>query len=280
MDFEWNNHAGRAENSGDFVLNAPKQEGVVIDSGMGASRTKVPCEFVESELCPKGIKCEKTETGNMEHFFNNFSDMLQAEMHVAFEDLRKSIVANGYETQMAVCNMHSEIKEKYVEVIERQEETIQKQHQAISRFQEDLLYKSQKPLIMELIGIADNIRMILQEQREEKNYESLYQAVESLEKWVEATLSNNSVRVFKETENSVSELNRKCQEVIDTEETDDPEKNNTYICERPGYVWTMPYLVVNSEVQLEKIVRENASPRMFSYVIRPEEVVKLKYKEV
>jgi hypothetical protein len=37
--------------------------------------------------------------------------------------------------------------------------------------------------------------------------------------------------------------------------------------------------VVNSEVQLKKILEENAAPQMFTYVIRPEEIVKLEYSE-
>ena len=171
-----------------------------------------------------------------------------------------------------------ELKEQFAKVIEQQEATIQKQHLTISKFQEDLLYKIQKPLIMEIIGIADNIRMMLQAQEGERNYDQLLDDVKHLEQWVEATLSNNSVRVFRETENSATELNRKRQEVIDMEETENPEKDNTYVSERPGYVWTMPYLVVNSDIQLEKVIQENTQPQMFSYVIRPEEVIKLKYK--
>ncbi len=181
--------------------------------------------------------------------------------------------------QTRIDNMLLEVKTQLTNVIEQQEETIQRQNQTNSRFQEDLLYKIQKPLIMDIIGIADNIRMMLQDQEKERNYESLLESVKSLESWVDATLSNNSVRRFRETENSISELNRKRQEVIDVEDTDDPNKHNTYICERPGYIWTMPYLFVNSEIQLKKILQENAQPQLFSFVIRPEEVIKLKYRE-
>ena len=199
---------------------------------------------------------EKTGMGNTMQPLDNLADMLRTAIHTATEEL----------------------KEQFAKVIEQQEATIQKQHLTISKFQEDLLYKIQKPLIMEIIGIADNIRMMLQAQEGERNYDQLLDDVKHLEQWVEATLSNNSVRVFRETENSATELNRKRQEVIDMEETENPEKDNTYVSERPGYVWTMPYLVVNSDIQLEKVIQENAQPQMFSYVIRPEEVIKLKYK--
>ena len=199
---------------------------------------------------------EKTGMGNTMQPLDNLADMLRTAIHTAT----------------------GELKEQFAKVIEQQEATIQKQHLTISKFQEDLLYKIQKPLIMEIIGIADNIRMMLQAQEGERNYDQLLDDVKHLEQWVEATLSNNSVRVFRETENSATELNRKRQEVIDTEETENPEKDNTYVSERPGYVWTMPYLVVNSDIQLEKVIQENTQPQMFSYVIRPEEVIKLKYK--
>lgn len=190
-----------------------------------------------------------------------------------FSEIVRSGISSALEEE------RQKISENFIKVLEQQETIIRKQHETIARFQEDLIFKLQKPLIMELIGIADNIRMILQDQKEEQNYDLLLESVEDLEKWVDAVLSNNSVNMFRETDVSASELNRKRQEIIDVEETDDPGKNNTYISERPGYEWSMPYLVVNSDVQLEKILQENDRPGMFAYVIRPEEVVKLKYKK-
>lgn len=130
---------------------------------------------------------------------------------------------------------------------------------------------------MELIEIADNIRMMLQDQKKERNYDTLLESVKSLEEWVNATLSNNSVRIYRDTDECPTTLNRKRQEVVDTETTDNPALNNMYVSERPGYVWTMPYLVVNSDVQLQNILKENERPQTFSFVIRPEEVIKLKY---
>ena len=74
-------------------------------------------------------------------------------------------------------------------------------------------------------------------------------------------------------------MNRKRQELVDREETDNPLEDGTYRTIAPGYVWSVPYLVINSDVQLEKILKENDVPGIFSYVIRPEEVVKLKYNK-
>lgn len=209
--------------------------------------------------------------GHLDNAGNDSGDT--GRLSAEFSEIVRSGISSALEEE------RQKISENFIKVLEQQETIIRKQHETIARFQEDLIFKLQKPLIMELIGIADNIRMILQDQKEEQNYDLLLESVEDLEKWVDAVLSNNSVNMFRETDVSASELNRKRQEIIDVEETDDPGKNNTYISERPGYEWSMPYLVVNSDVQLEKILQENDRPGMFAYVIRPEEVVKLKYKK-
>lgn len=216
---------------------------------------------------------------SIEQMLNSFSDMLQSEMYEIASELKSAIMQSTDLNKQHASFVTHEISSKFVNVIEQQEATIQKQHQSITKFQEDLLYKIQQSLILEIIEIADNIRIILQDQENKQDYDTLLESVHKLEEWVQATLSNNSVRRFCDTEISATELNRKRQEVIDTEITYDSTKNNTYVCERPGYIWTMPYLIINSEVQLEKILEENRKPQSFAYVIRPEEVIKLKYKE-
>ena len=167
---------------------------------------------------------------------------------------------------------------KVENVVESQELTIQKQHNAALKYQEDVIYKIQKNLIMELIGISDNIRMILQNSESEPGYD-LLAAVKDLGAWVDASLSNNSVRRFQDTTADATTMNRKRQQLVDKEPTDVEAEHNTYRTVSPGYEWSVPYLVVNSEVQLKKILEENAAPQMFTYVIRPEEIVKLEYSE-
>ncbi len=173
--------------------------------------------------------------------------------------------------------LHS-LQEKVENVVETQENTIQKQHNAALKFQEDVIYKTQKNLIMELIGIADNIRMIIQNSEVDAAYD-LLGAVKDLGNWVDASLANNSVRKFYDTNLDSTTMNRKRQQLVDKEETDIEAEHNTYKTVAPGYEWSVPYLVVNSEVQLTKILEENSSPQLFSYVIRPEEIVKLEYKD-
>lgn len=162
-------------------------------------------------------------------------------------------------------------------VIESQESIIQKQHDAAVKYNEDVIYKTQKSLIMEMIGIADHIRMIIENKREDESYD-LMDGLLDLEKSVAASLSNNSVRKFSEAKSDDSNLNRKRQTVIGRERTSDEGLDNHYKSVTPGYEWTMPYLVVNSEVKLHKILEENGLPQTFSFVIRPEEVVKLSYR--
>lgn len=169
------------------------------------------------------------------------------------------------------------VQDKVGNVLEAQERTIQKQHNAALKFQEDVIYKTQKSLIMELIGIADNIRMIIQNSETEIDYD-LLGAVKDLEKWVDASLNNNSVRKFQDVDLDSTTMNRKRQVLVNKEETDIEEQHNTYKTVSPGYEWSIPYLVINSEVQLDKILEDNNVPQLFSYVVRPEEIVKLEYK--
>jgi hypothetical protein len=176
--------------------------------------------------------------------------------------------------QVALNNLQDKVEN----VVEAQELTIQKQHNAALKFQEDVIYKTQKNLIMELIGISDNIRMIIQSAETEADYD-LLGAIKDLNKWVDASLSNNSVRKYEEAASDPMTMNRKRQQLVDKETTNVAAEHNTYKTVSPGYEWSIPYLVVNADVQLNKILEENRAPQLFSYVIRPEEIVKLEYKE-
>lgn len=195
-----------------------------------------------------------------------------------FELLRNDIRFQISEVLNALMSLKLEMKAKD-ELLDKQEETIRRQSQTISKFQDDLLYKIQKPLIMEMVEIADNIRLILNDKEiiENKDFEALIDRIEKLEDWVAASLSNNSVRRYSLTSESPSSLDRKKQEVIDVEFTNDPAKDATYFTERPGYIWSMPYLIINSDIQLKKALED--APKSFEFIIRPEEVVKYKYQK-
>ncbi len=195
-----------------------------------------------------------------------------------FARLRDDLKHHTNVLQDALMSLKSDIAEKGG-LLEKQEEIIRRQSQTISKFQDDLLYKVQKPLIMEMVEIADNIRLILNDNDvvENKDFDSLLERVKKLADWVDASLSNNSVRRYSLTTESPAFLDRKKQEVIDVEFTDDPSKDSTYFTERPGYVWTMPYLIINSDTQLKKALED--APKSYEFIIRPEEVVKYKYQK-
>ena len=161
--------------------------------------------------------------------------------------------------------------------LDNQQEIIKRQHDAMLKYNDDVIYKTQKGLILEMISFADQVRMIMENKREDESYD-LMQGLIELEESIEASLSNNSVRRYSEIDNDDTALNRRRQTAIGTDITTDPNKEGHFRSVAPGYEWTMPYLVVNSEVKLGKILEDNQRPQTFSFVIRPEEVMKLRYR--
>lgn len=241
----------------------------------------------ESELSPNVLVIPQEDAEQQEAVQPNEKEQRNIEKHIeagtpemdtTVDLLRDDLKLHTNVLLDALMSLKSDLKEKDG-LLEKQEETIRRQSQTISKFQDDLLYKVQKPLIMEMVEIADNIRLILNDKEilENKDFEALLDRVGKLSDWVDASLSNNSVRRYSLTTESPATLDRKKQEVIDVEFTDDPSKDSTYFTERPGYIWTMPYLIINSDIQLKKALED--APKSFEFIIRPEEVVKYKYQK-
>lgn len=231
----------------------------------------IPQEDAEQQ---ESLQPHEKDQGNIE----DLNEVVTPEKDTTFDLLRDDLKLHTNVLLDALKRLKSDLKEKD-SLLEKQEETIRRQSQTISKFQDDLLYKVQKPLIMEMVEIADNIRLILNDNEvvENKDFNSLLERVKKLSDWVDASLSNNSVRRYSLTTESPATLDRKKQEVIDVEFTDDPSKDSTYFTERPGYIWTMPYLIINSDIQLKKALED--APKSFEFIIRPEEVVKYKYQK-
>lgn len=183
---------------------------------------------------------------------------------------------NGSRMADAIMSKLNTLSEQQ-KTLDNQQEIIKRQHDSIQKFNDDVIYKVQKGLILEMISIADQVRMIIENKQEDESYD-LMQGLRELEESIEASLSNNSVRRYSEIDNDDTVLNRRRQTAIGNDITSDPAKDGHFKSVAPGYEWTMPYLVVNSEVKLGKILEENQRPQTFSFVIRPEEVMKLKYK--
>ena len=281
-------HSAKKEQVNDVELQQEGRQEVMEE-------TQVVEEVVETG---KPLQ-EDLSTNELERIVNQLGDAIQRELYGNIErkmhetmsvltkklDSMQNVVAVMVEAlqtsiikQKELSHNAQSMKEELLKVVEQQEITIQKQHNAALKFQEDVIYKTQKNLIMELIGISDNIRMILHNKEMDSEYD-LLEGVKELGQWVDASLSNNSIRRYQDTDLDNTTLNRKRQELVDREETDNPLEDGTYRTIAPGYVWSVPYLVINSDVQLEKILKENDVPGIFSYVIRPEEVVKLKYNK-
>lgn len=179
-----------------------------------------------------------------------------------------------------IYNLQSELAAKD-ELLSQQEDTIRMQSMRLEKFNDDILYKLQKPLIDELISIADLIRTVLSNDEiiDNKDFDALLGNVMQLKKWVAASLSNNSVKEYSLVQENPTSFDPKRQEISDSEITDDPAKDNTYRTDRPGYIWTMPYLIVNNEARLKRVLEDTKAPKMFEFIIRCEEVVKLKYRK-
>ena len=257
------------EGSEDTVLNTESVQDVNLEPEPHQEDVQQHPQSEEVQSQPQQDKEEKEEKP---------VERAKQEGRTMFELLRNDIRFQTSEVLNALMSLKLEMKAKD-ELLDKQEETIRRQSQTISKFQDDLLYKIQKPLIMEMVEIADNIRLILNDKEiiENKDFEALIDRIEKLEDWVTASLSNNSVRRYSLTSESPSSLDRKKQEVIDVEFTNDPSKDATYFTERPGYIWSMPYLIINSDIQLKKALED--APKSFEFIIRPEEVVKYKYQK-
>lgn len=257
------------EGSEDTVLNTESVQDVNLEPEPHQEEVQQHPQSEEVQPQPQQDKEEKEEKP---------VTTAKSEDRTMFELLRNDIRFQTSEVLNALMSLKLEMKAKD-ELLDKQEETIRRQSQTISKFQDDLLYKIQKPLIMEMVEIADNIRLILNDKEiiENKDFEGLIDRIEKLEDWVAASLSNNSVRRYSLTSESPLTLDRKKQEVIDVEFTNDPSKDATYFTERPGYIWSMPYLIINSDIQLKKALED--APKSFEFIIRPEEVVKYKYQK-
>lgn len=295
------------ESPKDEVLNLNENESQIQESEMDVQEVTSTemIEEVKVEEIEDVKEIEKEEipkemvSSDGEHF--DVVHRMEETMHhessdtisIKFEEMLSSLTANVLSLQQMLNevviksqqqsdlqqNALNALSDKVENVVEAQEITIQKQHNAALKFQDDVIYKTQKNLIMELIGIADNIRMIIQSAETEDDYD-LLGAIRDLDTWVNATLANNSVRMYQDATMDPLTINRKRQQLVDKESTNIETEHNTYKTVSPGYEWSIPYLVVNTDVQLVKILEENNSPQLFSYVIRPEEIVKLEYKEI
>ena len=175
----------------------------------------------------------------------------------------------------------SEIKEQlqrlsaaHEQTIHKQNELIGKLHECIVKYGNDVLFKSQKDLIEEMIQLADQVHYCIQDQKKEQNYQLLLDSMIQISQWIDASLSRVKVRRFDSGEKCFREFNAKRQEVVNTVETTNSSENGCYKSELPGYEWTIPFVG-----SVESMLSEGV-PQKFEFVFRPEQVVSLKYRPV
>lgn len=184
------------------------------------------------------------------------------------------IISNQGKTLSMIDNLNNQVNqltaliESQNATIAEQASIIKKQHEAIARFESDVIYKTQKDLIMELIGIADQLRMTLNDYSADKGLD-LHDAMEQLEEWVDGSLQAVAVRKYVDMESN--ELDRKRQEIVEIQETSNPEEDGLLKSILPGYVWSVPMVGSNEMLQAED------RPKKFEFMIRPEQMARLQY---
>lgn len=207
------------------------------------------------------------------------SEQQQQQMERVVEAVRASIANQKRIIELLTAQSEhiSQTIERQNDIVSSQTAVIESQHESIARFQNDLLLKTQKDLIMELIGIADNIQAMLAEQKRQPDAGKLLKDVQDLAAWVDKSLETAAVRSFSDVETRPEIFNPERQEMQPSVATDQPEENGRLVSIQRGYIWSMPWLIVNSEVQLQNIVRDNPEARTFQFVLRPELIAKKKY---
>lgn len=195
-------------------------------------------------------------------------------LQMAMQNAMQSVVRH-MDTKLDSIQRNNEAQQRLLnEQLEEKENIIKQQHNQLLKFQDDVIYKTQHGIIMELISIADNVRTILKSQQENPNYDELLDDVQKLQGWIDSSLKESGVNKFEEA--ATLGFNPKRQTIVDSQPAPQPEQAGTYVTEQPGYEWSIPYVVIRSDVQLQNFMAENKVPKAFSYVIRQEEVIKLK----
>lgn len=229
-------------------------------------------QSVQSVLRPSIIQIEETINRNYAALFEGitFSSPHDRKYYYILPKISKGQETMSQSLTAILNNLENLVKGQQ-DVIKQNSKVIEEQHNRILRYENDVLFKSKKELLMELIGIADQIKLTLDEQHSNKDYESLIEAIKTLGEWVNGSLQTETVRKYEYSKNVTPGLNAKYQEVTGSEPTNDPNEDGQYKTLLPGYFWTMP-LVGSAAAQ----VTDNA-PRSFEFVLRPEQVVRLVY---
>lgn len=194
-------------------------------------------------------------------FFNRLSQ------RVAGLDKR---VFDAEKTLRALQDQSSTIASQQ-DALKEQSGTINKLQDCTARYQNDVLFKAQKEILEDLVLLSDQVRCNIQDQEQNKDYDTLLDSMKQIGKWIDASLGRSKMRKFEDCTDGTPSIDKKRQEVVETAETDVAEQDGCFVTRQPGYLWTIPFVG-----SVETMLSGNA-PQAFEFVFRPEQVVKLKY---
>lgn len=217
------------------------------------------------------LVCENTVLIHQTEKIIGETDKIKGETDRIISALRQSI-----KNQEAIYGILQQQMQRQVEENQRLSEIIKKQHETISSFQKNVLYYSQKDVILEIIKIADEVETI----REiGKNGGDLQEEVDGLSEFIDAGLIFSAVKSFRDADGISKEYNPGRQELSNERVvTHDPEKDGAIVSLRPGYIWRLPWLVANTDMQLGNFIKANMGNQTYEVLIRPEKVARMKYE--
>lgn len=204
-------------------------------------------------------------------FFNQWggdSDSTKTSYNQNVISSERSISRDNDDTLLQVIK---DLSQQIHDCCKNQKEIIQKQHNIIEQYKSDVYLKIKKDLLMELIGIADQIKNTIDEQQKKKDYDKLLEDIVGLQRWVDCCLRNESVKQFSIAKEENSKFDGKYQE-LSVMQTDNKNEDGTLKSILPGYFWTMP--LVDSAVAHGT----QSIPKSFEFVLRPEQVCKLQFQ--
>ncbi len=191
------------------------------------------------------------------------------------------------DVENALKRLHGERLDKREQLVKEQSDTIAKQqdslkelsgtfnklHDCMIRYQNDVLFKTQKEILEDLIQLSDQVRCNILDQEQNNNYDSLLESMKQIGKWIDASLERSKMHKFEDCADGNTAIDKRRQEVVEIAETEIAEKDGCFVTHQPGYLWTIPFVG-----SVETMLSEKA-PQTFEFVFRPEQVVKLKYKK-
>ena len=195
------------------------------------------------------------------------------------ESLPKDITVAGVVDGTSAAPAEAELPrykadEEWERKLDEKDLVIKKLHMQVEKLQENAVWNAQKTVLLQMIGIADNIRMILKKQSETPDHDVLLGDVRGLLEWVEADLADNGVSRYQDTLDDPRKFSPKRQTIAYTVPTDDENLLGTYATDQPGYEWQTPFVVIKSDAQLQNVMGDNKTPQTLGFVMRQEEVVK------